>query len=145
MGHHITLPADIYQTPAIEKLHKSAIDMILLHNDMLSYYEAESEDVHHNMIAAHRRNGFEAQAAVDHVADNIDIYHQELSLAANELKSRYRSQELQGRVSRYVHGVENVIKANLYWNSRSKQFFPKDVKGCLPQSCEINILLDPSH
>ncbi|KAK0894514.1 hypothetical protein LTR02_012248 [Friedmanniomyces endolithicus] len=145
LGQRIALPSDIFEDPVLQREQELAIDLILLHNDLLSYPKEEAEGVPHNMVAACRANGMTAQEAVDYIAREIDTLHDKLEHAAKELFSHYRFHELSGQLHRCACGIRSVIKANLYWSFWSGRFFTKDVKSQLLKGEAIDVLLEPSY
>ena len=103
-------------------LQEAALDMVILHNDLLSYPKEQSEGVPHNLIAAWRAGGGTAQAAVDFIAKELQLRHSMLQDAAKDLNSLFSGDE----VRNHVEEVRNIISANLYRSFRSRRFFIDD-------------------
>ncbi|KAK6400434.1 hypothetical protein LTR81_024311 [Elasticomyces elasticus] len=145
LGQRIALPSGIFEDPVLQRLQELAIDLVLLHNDLLSYPKEEAGGVSHNIVAACRANDMTAQEAVDYITHEIGTRHDKLDHAMEEFFFRYRFHELSGQLHRYACGIRSVIKANLYWSFWSGRFFTNDVKSRLLKGEAIDVLLEPSY
>jgi hypothetical protein len=98
----------------------------LLHNDLLSYCKEEEEGVIHNTVAVCRLQGMSAQDAVTFVGTEVSCRMAEFEETVRELrKSKYgRADEMM----RYVQGIRDVIKANLWWSFRTERFLSEQQK-----------------
>lgn len=138
-AHDIVLPDEIMNSATISEIRTLAIDITLLHNDLLSYPKEEAEGVPHNLVAACRRGGMTAQEAVDRVAREIRqrlVFLEGALIRAVEMKSGWQCDTV-----RYIEGVKDVVRANLYWSFHSDRFFSDEQKTRLLTTR----LLDVSH
>ena len=121
-SQRVDLSDEILQSNPWRMLQEASLDMIILHNDLLSYPKEQSKGVPHNLIAAWRAGGGTAQAAIDFMAKELQLRHSMLQDAAKDLNSLFSGDE----VRKYVEGVRNIISANLYRSFRSRRFFIDD-------------------
>jgi hypothetical protein len=115
----------------------------VLHNDLISYHKEESEGVPHNIIAAYRESGKTAQEAVDLVGTDIKRQSWLLERAIEEVSSW--ECPWQNESMRYVQGVRDVIKANLYWSFHSDRFLSDEQKVRLLTTDMIEVPGSSSH
>lgn len=142
-AHDINLPDEVYDRDLIRDIRALGIDITMLHNDLISYHKEESEGVPHNVIAAYRESGKTAQEAVDLVG--VEIRQKSLLLEhAIEEVSGWAS-PWQYESMRYVQGVKDVIKANLYWSLHSDRFLSNEQKIRLQTTSMIEVSASPSY
>lgn len=128
-AHDIDLPDEIHEENTMHNIRALAIDITLLHNDLLSYHKEELEGVPHNILAAYRGKGMTAQGAVDLIGGEIERRSLLLEQAIGEIcnwKTPWRNECM-----RYIQGIENVIRANLYWSFHSDRFLSDEQKNRL--------------
>ncbi|KAM0714539.1 hypothetical protein Q7P37_009835 [Cladosporium fusiforme] len=138
-AHGIVLPDEILDSATISEIRTLAIDITLLHNDLLSYPKEEAEGVPHNVVAACRRGGMTAQEAVDRVALEIRqrlALLEEALVRAVEMKSRWHYDTM-----RYIEGAKDVVRANLYWSFHSDRFFSDEQKTRLLTTRLVDVSL----
>jgi hypothetical protein len=142
-AHDIDLPDEVYDKDPMRKIRALGIDITMLHNDLISYHKEESEGVPHNIIAAYRGEGRTAQEAVDLVGADIERKCLRLERAIGEVsawKSPWQYESL-----RYVQGVKDVIKANLYWSFHSDRFLSDEQKIRLYTTDMVEVSASPSY
>jgi len=128
-GHRIDLLDDAFENANVRRLEALGVEITLLHNDLLSYCKEEEEGVIHNTVAVCRLQGMSAQDAVTFVGTEVSCRMAEFEETVRELqKSKYgRADELM----RYVQGIRDVIKANLWWSFRTERFLSEQQKSRL--------------
>lgn len=142
-AHDIDLPDEVYDEGPIRDIQALGIDITMLHNDLLSYHKEELEGVPHNIIAAYRGDGRTAQEAVDLVGADIERRSLLLEQAVEKVSS-WRT-PWQRESMRYVQGVKDVIKANLYWSFHSDRFLSDEQKIRLLTTDMVEVSALPSH
>lgn len=138
-AHDIALPDEILNSATISEIRTLAIDITLLHNDLLSYPKEEAEGVPHNLVAACRKGGMTAQEAVDRVALEIRqrlVFLEGALIRAVEMGSRWHCNTV-----RYIEGVKDVVMANLYWSFHSDRFFSDEQKTRLLTTRLVDVSL----
>lgn len=138
-AHDIALPDEILNSATISEIRTLAIDITLLHNDLLSYPKEEAEGVPHNLVAACRKGGLTAQEAVDRVALEIRqrlVFLEGALIRAVEMGSRWHCNTV-----RYIEGVKDVVRANLYWSFHSDRFFSDEQKTRLLTTRLVDVSL----
>lgn len=142
LAHGIELPDGFHDIPTIQDIRALAVDITLLHNDLLSYHKEESEGVPHNILAALIHSGMAAQEAVDIIGAAIDQSLLRLEEAIEEV-SEWEG-PCQKEPMRYIQGIKDVIKANLYWSFYSDRFFLEDQKTRLMTARMLDIPIPPT-
>jgi len=129
LGHQINLPDEAFDNVHLRRLEQLGVEIILLHNDLLSYHKEEKEDVLHNTVMACRLHGMGAQEAMNFVGEEAS---RRIELFA-ETVTNLRQFDLVAldEVMRYVKGIEDLIKANLYWSLQTERFLSKQQKADL--------------
>lgn len=141
-AYDLDLPDEVYNKGIMGDIRALGIDLTMLHNDLLSYHKEELEGVPHNIIAAYRGNGKNAQEAVDLVRNEIEKRSLLLDLAIEQVASWETPWTRE--CMRYVQGVRDVIKANLYWSFHSDRFLSEDQKIRLLTTDMVEVLAFPS-
>ena len=142
-GHHIALPDSVFENPVIAQIETIGIDLTLMHNDLLSYRKEELEGVPHNLVAVSRMHGMSAQEAFDEIGELIVVRHQRLEGMVAQLPSWGALVNLE--VVRYVEGIKDVVKANLYWSFKSGRFLSEAQKAELTNTGNLDVLAEPSY
>jgi hypothetical protein len=120
-GHQIRLPDHVFEYDEVRDVERLGVEITLLHNDLLSYCKEEAEGVPHNTVIACRLEGMGAQEAVSFVANEAARRMEDLETAVSQLTNKRCSYQRQ--LLRYLQGIIDVIKANLYWSLESGRFF----------------------
>lgn len=141
-AHDIDLPDEVYEEGPMRDIQALGIDITMLHNDLLSYHKEELEGVPHNIIAAYRGDGRTAQEAVDLVGADIARRSWLLEQAVEKVSSW--KTPWQRESMRYVQGVKDVIKANLYWSFHSDRFLSDEQKIRLLTTDMVKVSALPS-
>jgi hypothetical protein len=125
-GHRIDLLEHAFENSHVRRLEVLGVEITLLHNDLLSYCKEEEEGVIHNTVAVCRLQGMSAQDAVTFVGTQVSC-----RIAEFEETVRSLQQSRCGRADellRYVQGIRDVIKANLWWSFRTERFLSEQQK-----------------
>ena len=129
LGHKINLPDEAFDNVHLRRLEQLGAEIILLHNDLLSYYKEENEDVLHNTVMACRLQGMGAQEAMNFVGEEasrrIELFEETVT------SLRQKNLVALDEIMRYVRGIENLIRANLYWSLQTERFLSKQQKADL--------------
>jgi len=142
-AHGIDVPDEVYNTDDMRDIRALGIDITVLHNDLISYHKEELEGVPHNIIAAYREAGNTAQEAVDLVGRDMKRRFSLLERAIERVSSW--DSPWQCESMRYVQGVKDVVKANLYWSFHSDRFLSDKQKIRLLTTRMIEVSASPSH
>ncbi|KAM0703982.1 hypothetical protein Q7P35_008988 [Cladosporium inversicolor] len=128
-GHKIDLPDEAFENAHVHRLEMLGVEIVLLHNDLLSYCKEEEEGVVHNTVAVCRLQGMGAQEAVTFIGTEVSCRMAEFEEAVQKLEGS--SWEYANELLRYVQGIRDVIKANLWWSLRTERFLSKEQKSRL--------------
>lgn len=128
-GHKIYLPDEAFENAHVHRLEMLGVEIVLLHNDLLSYCKEEEEGVVHNTVAVCRLRGMGAQEAVTFIGTEVSCRMAEFEEAVRKLEES--SWEYADELLRYVQGIRDVIKANLWWSLRTERFLSKEQKSRL--------------
>jgi hypothetical protein len=128
-GHKIDLPDEAFENAHVHRLEMLGVEIVLLHNDLLSYCKEEEEGVVHNTVAVCRLQGKGAQEAVTFIGTEVSCRMAEFEEAVQKLEGS--SWEYANELLRYVQGIRDVIKANLWWSLRTERFLSKEQKSRL--------------
>lgn len=74
----------------------------------------KEESVPHNMVAVARMSGLDAQEAFDYVGNMLDSRYERWEAAIREVPD-WGEEIINKNVEKYVQGVADVVRANLYW------------------------------
>lgn len=125
-GQNIDLPDDAFENAYVRRLEMLGVEITLLHNDLLSYYKEEDEGVMHNTVAVCRLQGMGAQEAVTFVGTEVSCRMAELEEVVRKLEESNHGHV--DELMRYVQGIRDVIKANLWWSFRTERFLSEQQK-----------------
>jgi hypothetical protein len=139
LGHQIDLPDYAFEDDEVRRMELLGVEITLLHNDLLSYCKEEAERVPHNTVIACRLEGMGAQEAVSFVAKEASRRMEDLETTVSQLANKRCS--YQNELNRYLRGVMNVIKANLYWSFESERFFSAAQKLQLKTNGTLDVSL----
>lgn len=125
-GHKINLLDGDFENAYVRRLEMLGVEITLLHNDLLSYCKEEEEGVIHNTVAVCRLQGMSAQEAVTFIGTEVSCRMAEFEEAV--LKLQESSHDRVDELMRYVRGIRDVIKANLWWSFRTERFLSEQQK-----------------
>ncbi|KAI1112886.1 isoprenoid synthase domain-containing protein [Nemania sp. NC0429] len=114
-AHKLQIPDYVFEHPAIREIERLGIDFVLIF---------KGESVPHNMVAVARMSGLGAQEAFDHVGNMLDSRYERWEEAIREVPSW--GEEMDKDVEKYIQGVADVVRANLYWSFKSERYLGKD-------------------
>ncbi|KAI1428994.1 isoprenoid synthase domain-containing protein [Xylaria sp. FL1777] len=112
-AHGLHIPDYVFEHPAIQEIERLGIDFVLLMNDTLSYMKEEGESVPHNIVAVARMSGRDAQEAFDYVGNMLESRYDRWEKAVDMIP--HWGEDINKDVERYIRGVADVVRANLYW------------------------------
>ncbi|KAF2963575.1 hypothetical protein GQX73_g9998 [Xylaria multiplex] len=112
-AHALRIPDHVFDHPVIQEIEQLGIDFVLITNDILSYMKEEGESVPHNLVAVARMSGLQAQEAFDYIGNMLNSRYERWEKALGEMP--YWGEEINKHAERYVRGVADVVRANLYW------------------------------
>lgn len=125
-GHRIDLLDVAFENANVRRVEVLGVEITLLHNDLLSYCKEEEEGVMHNTVAVCRLQGMSAQDAVTFVGTEVSCRMAEFEEAVRKLRESKHGRA--NELMRYVQGIRDVIKANLWWSLRTERFLSEQQK-----------------
>ncbi|KAI1120988.1 isoprenoid synthase domain-containing protein [Nemania abortiva] len=123
-AHALRIPDYVFEHPAIKEIERLGCDFVSISNDILSYMKEEADSVPHNMVAVARMSGLGAQEAFDYIGSMLDSRYERWNAALNAVPDW--GEEVNEGVRRYIQGVADVVRANLYWSFKSERYLGKD-------------------
>ncbi|KAI0538595.1 isoprenoid synthase domain-containing protein [Xylaria digitata] len=123
-AHALRIPDHVFEHPVIQEIEQLGIDFVLITNDILSYMKEEGESVPHNLVAVARMSGLQAQEAFDCIGNMLNSRYERWEKAIGAMPDS--GDEVNKHVERYVRGVVDVVRANLYWSFNSERYLGKD-------------------
>lgn len=75
--------------------------------------KSQEESVPHNLVAVARMGGLGAQEAFDYIGSMLDSRYERWEKAIGELPNW--GEEVNRNAQKYIQGVADVVRANLYW------------------------------
>jgi hypothetical protein len=133
LGYNVKLPEHVWAHPLLAAFETTTIKLIGIHNDCLSYFKEQRDAKKagrgkhvYNVLAVMRDiYGLECQDALDRAADMAGEMHERITAIlgglfalGDTLESSERAQ-----LNKYMEGVLNCARANLWWSFRTKWYF----------------------
>ncbi|KAI0545439.1 isoprenoid synthase domain-containing protein [Xylaria curta] len=140
-AHALRVPDFVFEHPAIQEIERLGIDFVLISNDILSYMKEEGESVPHNMVAVARMSGLDPQEAFDYIGNMLDSRYERWDKAIETVPNWGESVNQQ--VDRYIQGVADVVRANLYWSFKSERYLGKEGAMIRQTRC-LQVLKSPA-
>ncbi|KAI8953296.1 isoprenoid synthase domain-containing protein [Xylaria longipes] len=140
-AHGLHVPDYVFEHPAIQEIERLGIDFVLISNDILSYVKEEGESVPHNMVAVARMSGLGAQEAFDYIGNMLNSRYERWENAVRAVPNWGES--INHHVDRYIRGVADVVRANLYWSFKSERYLGKD-GATVRQTRSVQVLRSPA-
>ncbi|GAP85184.2 putative presilphiperfolan-8-beta-ol synthase [Rosellinia necatrix] len=112
-AHALRIPDYVFEHPVIQEIEHLAIDFVAIMNDILSYVKEERDSVPNNVVAAARMSGLGPQEAFDYIGTLLDSRYARWEKAVQSVPNWGAG--INSHVDKYVQGVSNVVRANLYW------------------------------
>ncbi|KAH8594605.1 isoprenoid synthase domain-containing protein [Bisporella sp. PMI_857] len=139
-ANKLTIPDYIFEHESIKQIEAISTDIVVLQNDVLSYYKEESEGVPYNVLVACRLAGQSAQEAFDTVGALLEKRYQDLDHALAGLP-RW-GEPIDTDIQRYIQGIQNIAVANVHWSFRSARYFGK-MSEAVRQTRKLSVLAAP--
>jgi hypothetical protein len=98
--------------------------------------------VRHNLIAACRRHGLNAQEAFDHLGRLLAERLKRFDELVESLP--HWSDVMTGPIADYVEGVRNSVRANLYWSLRTERYFGAATVDVW-KTRKVDVMVRPSY
>ncbi|KAI8635655.1 isoprenoid synthase domain-containing protein [Xylariaceae sp. FL1651] len=140
-AHALRIPDYVFEHPTIREIERLGIDFVLITNDILSYMKEESESVPHNMVAVARMSGLGAQDAFDYIGGMLDSRYERWEKAVSEVPDWGRT--INEHVEKWIRGVADVVRANLYWSFKSERYLGKNGAIVRQTRC-VQVLKSPA-
>ncbi|KAI0862227.1 isoprenoid synthase domain-containing protein [Xylaria cubensis] len=140
-AHALHIPDYVFEHPAIQEIERLGIDFVLISNDILSYVKEEGESVPHNMVAVARMSGLGPQEAFDYIGKMLDSRYERWEKAVDAVPDWGESVNQQ--VDKYIQGVADVVRANLYWSFKSERYLGKE-GAMVRQTRYLQVLRSPA-
>ncbi|TGJ78355.1 hypothetical protein E0Z10_g10414 [Xylaria hypoxylon] len=112
-AHALRIPDYVFEHPTIQEIEQLGIEFVLITNDILSYMKEEGESVPHNLVAVARMSGLRAQEAFDYVGNMLNSRYERWEKAVGVIPNW--GEDINKHVEKYVRGVADVVRGNLYW------------------------------
>ncbi|PGH15902.1 hypothetical protein AJ79_02069 [Helicocarpus griseus UAMH5409] len=111
----LDLPNEVMNHHSIKEIETIAVEIMMLHNDLLSYQkECTTNPTNPNIISLYRHHhSLSQQQAYDAVDSLLRERYKRWYIAHSELP--VLGEKLDEQVQRYVHGCGDVVRSNLNW------------------------------
>ncbi|CAO1601995.1 hypothetical protein XANCAGTX0491_005631 [Xanthoria calcicola] len=118
--HGLDLPDAILQHPSIQWLDRISTEMMVIHNDALSYLKESAQGHKQNLVAFYRGRGMTSQEAYDQIDVLLHLRYRDWYLAQADLPQWGESMDRQ--VQKYIRGMEDLITSNLNWSFHTARY-----------------------
>ncbi|KAI1756101.1 isoprenoid synthase domain-containing protein [Xylaria castorea] len=135
-AHALHIPDYVFEHPAIQELEQLGIDFVLI-----ILIQLQGESVPHNMVAVARMSGLGPQEAFDYIGNMLDSRYERWDNAAKAVPNWGES--VNQHVDRYIQGVADIVRANLYWSFKSERYLGKEGAMVRQTRC-IQVLRSPA-
>ncbi|KAK5678013.1 hypothetical protein LTR17_027680, partial [Elasticomyces elasticus] len=132
-GQDLVIPSTVLAHSTTKKLEALSIDIVVIHNDLVSYAKEVNEGVEHNRILNLQKQDMTFQDARDHLLDQAQDAIAKLFDDDNIVESQcLRSQESVGSPSQcvefkeYVNILRLIPRVNLHWSFICRRFVLED-------------------
>ncbi|KXT01736.1 hypothetical protein AC578_2738 [Pseudocercospora eumusae] len=142
-AHALDLPDEFFDSQWVQELEELGMDCALL--GALFWIPADldkAEGVPHNVVAICRIRGLSAQQAFDHVGSMLDDRLARIESCV-AMRPQYKNRRLEQEAERYIEGVLNTIRANLYWSFASRRYFG-DQADIVRRTRTVKVLKNPA-
>ncbi|KAK3618185.1 hypothetical protein LTR56_024817 [Elasticomyces elasticus] len=128
-GQNLIVPSLIREDDNIKRLEELSIDIVVIHNDLVSFAKERDEGVEYNPIINLQNMGVKFQNARDRLMDQAQNLIEKLFFEDNKMISQ--SPERQGHASllskhpevrEYVELLRLIPRVNLHWIFVCKRF-----------------------
>ncbi|KAK2793799.1 hypothetical protein FQN51_001017 [Onygenales sp. PD_10] len=128
----LDLPDEIFEHPAIKEIEAVAVEILVLHNDLLSYQkEYSTSPTSPNIITLYRHPNphqtlppLTQQQAYNSIDDLLRARYKRWYIAHANLP--VLGEKVDEQVQRYVGGCADVVRSNLYWSFWTERYFGKE-------------------
>ncbi|KAK2783806.1 hypothetical protein FQN52_009453 [Onygenales sp. PD_12] len=138
----LDLPDEIFEHPAIKEIEAVAVEILVLHNDLLSYQKEYSTSptpptppTSPNIITLYRHPNpnpnphqtlppLTQQQAYNSIDDLLRARYKRWYIAHANLP--VLGEKVDEQVQRYVGGCADVVRSNLYWSFWTERYFGKE-------------------
>ncbi|KAK4500492.1 hypothetical protein PRZ48_008681 [Zasmidium cellare] len=136
------LPDFVVGLPLVKEVEILCTDLVIIHNDVVSYAKEESEDVVHNLIACCRLQGMSNSQAFDHLGQMLDERMDRLDYILHRLPSW--GEKIDVEAAKYVQGCKDMVISNLHWSFRRERYFGRRAVG-VRETRLIELLENPPY
>ncbi|KAK5711098.1 hypothetical protein LTR17_018555 [Elasticomyces elasticus] len=133
-GQNIVIPSAVQDHDSIKRLEALSIDIVVIHNDLVSYTKEKNEGVEHNGIINLQKSGMPFQDACNGLLRKAqDLTNELFFVFKNENRLTKNEQQHAEFLSRnpefrdYVELLRLVPQVNLHWSFMCERFRPE---GC---------------
>ncbi|KAF9448636.1 terpenoid synthase [Macrolepiota fuliginosa MF-IS2] len=121
----LDLPDFVMDHPSVRTITVSAIDMLIIGNDLCSFQveHARGEDSHNILTIAKHEFGRGLEHAVQWVDDHNKMLRAAFLSAIEDVPSW--GAEIDEQVTQYLYGLANWVRANDSWSFESQRYFGK--------------------
>ncbi|KAI0696795.1 terpenoid synthase [Cytidiella melzeri] len=120
---NLDLPDELFQYPAMMRMHLAAVDMITWANDVYSYNmeQAMGHLTNNILTVLQREKDFTLQEASDYVGIRFKELYDVFEATKNELPSF--GEEMDKMVAAYIKAMEYWVAGNLEWSFGTRRYF----------------------
>ncbi|KAF9878407.1 hypothetical protein CkaCkLH20_03899 [Colletotrichum karsti] len=119
-AHGINISQKQIDHESIQVCMRTASDLVILVNDILSYRKDLEQGVDHNLISLLKAQGHSTQAAVDKISDMIDECYKAWYGAL--VRMPVWGEKIDKEVLKYLDGCRNIALGNLHWSYESGRY-----------------------
>ncbi|KAJ9138714.1 Terpene synthase metal binding domain protein [Pleurostoma richardsiae] len=113
-AHGLEIPQRMIDHPSIKEIRCVSVDLVLLHNDVLSYRKDLKLGVFHNMIHVLRNHGLDEQQAVTRIGEMLDECSRRWYISLAQLP--IWGEQIDKAMLRYIWGCQCIALGNLHWS-----------------------------
>ncbi|KAJ3560893.1 hypothetical protein NP233_g10539 [Leucocoprinus birnbaumii] len=119
----LDIPGFVMEHPSIRAMTLSAIDMLIIGNDLCSFKveHARGDDMHNILTIAKHQFGKDLEYAVQWADAHHRMLRGKFLSALEEVPSW--GAEVDEQVSQYLYGLANWVRANDSWSFESQRYF----------------------
>ncbi|KAL0940513.1 terpene synthase metal binding domain protein [Colletotrichum truncatum] len=119
-AHGISISQEQIDHESVQTCMRTASDLVILVNDILSYRKDLEQGVDHNLISLLKAQGHTTQEAVDKIGDMVDECYKTWYGAL--VRMPVWGEKVDKEVLRYLDGCRNVALGNLHWSYESGRY-----------------------
>ncbi|PLB43914.1 terpene synthase metal binding domain protein [Aspergillus steynii IBT 23096] len=120
-AYDLELPDSVMQHPIIEKLGEIITDIVLIQNDIVSYFKEQDLGENHNLVMVYLLKVGDITTAFDECASLLHSRYREWYSVLAQVP--FWNEQIDSQVQQYISGIRNVAAANLNWSFRTDRYW----------------------